>query len=101
MNVTAPSVDLTVVVPTYNRLPLLQNAVQSLRHQSYPRDRYEILIVSDGFVPTARMRRFVERDASLSPGSCDSPNVASGSRRREISELEKREVASSSFSMTT
>jgi len=40
--------DITIVVPTYNRRRLLQAAVDSLRQQSYPADRYEILIISDG-----------------------------------------------------
>jgi GT2 family glycosyltransferase len=42
------SIDLTVVIPTYNRRELLNGAVQSLREQTYPADRYEIIIVSDG-----------------------------------------------------
>lgn len=40
--------DITIVVPTYNRRELLQTAINSLRRQSYPPDRYEILIISDG-----------------------------------------------------
>jgi glycosyltransferase involved in cell wall biosynthesis len=40
--------DLTVVVPTYNRRALLRDAVDSLRRQTHPADRYEILIISDG-----------------------------------------------------
>ena len=41
-------IDLTVVIPTYNRQQLLRAAVSSLRQQSYPADRYEVLIISDG-----------------------------------------------------
>jgi GT2 family glycosyltransferase len=40
--------DITVVVPTYNRRKLLAAAVDSLRRQTFPSDRYEVLIVSDG-----------------------------------------------------
>ena len=40
--------DITVVVPTYNRRKLLRVAIDSLRQQSHPADRYEILIISDG-----------------------------------------------------
>ena len=40
--------DLTIVIPTYNRRALLHDAVESLRRQTCPSDRYEILIVSDG-----------------------------------------------------
>lgn len=42
------AIDLTVVIPTYNRRELLEGAVRSLRAQSHARDRYEIIIVSDG-----------------------------------------------------
>ena len=40
--------DLTIVIPTYNRRALLRDAVASLRAQTFPADRYEIVIVSDG-----------------------------------------------------
>lgn len=40
--------DLTIVIPTYNRRALLADAVASLRRQTCPADRYEILIISDG-----------------------------------------------------
>lgn len=40
--------ELTIVVPTYNRRDLLRDGVTSLRRQSFPADRYEIVIVSDG-----------------------------------------------------
>lgn len=42
------SIDLTVVIPTYNRRALLEGTIESLRRQTHPRDRYEIVIVSDG-----------------------------------------------------
>jgi GT2 family glycosyltransferase len=41
-------IDITVVIPTYNRRTLLREAVDSLRRQTHPADRYEIIIVSDG-----------------------------------------------------
>jgi glycosyltransferase involved in cell wall biosynthesis len=41
-------VDITVVIPTYNRRALLRAAVDSLRQQTFPAERYEIVIVSDG-----------------------------------------------------
>jgi len=40
--------DITIIIPTYNRRDLLRDAVASLRKQSHPADRYEIVIVSDG-----------------------------------------------------
>jgi glycosyltransferase involved in cell wall biosynthesis len=71
--------DLTVVIPTYNRRQLLHDLVESLRSQSHPADRYEILIVSDGSTdgtdeiyatplssPTTRLVRQQKRGFGLS-----------------------------------
>jgi len=41
-------IDLTVVIPTYNRRALLRDAVASLRRQTFDPNRYELLIISDG-----------------------------------------------------
>lgn len=42
------ALDLTVVVPTYNRLGLLRGAIDSLRRQTADPACYEIIILSDG-----------------------------------------------------
>jgi len=39
---------ISVVVPTYNRAAVLEQCLQSLGVQHYPRDRYEIIVVDDG-----------------------------------------------------
>lgn len=39
---------LSVVVPTYNRKDLLRITLEALGHQTYPRDQYEVIVVSDG-----------------------------------------------------
>jgi glycosyltransferase involved in cell wall biosynthesis len=39
---------VSVVVPTYNRLPRLKRVLAALEDQTFPRDDYEIVIVSDG-----------------------------------------------------
>jgi GT2 family glycosyltransferase len=39
---------VSVVVPTYNRLPRLKQVLAALERQSYPRDQFEVVIVSDG-----------------------------------------------------
>jgi glycosyltransferase involved in cell wall biosynthesis len=41
-------VRVTVIIPTYNRKNLLRETIVSLFNQSYPRDKYEIIIVDDG-----------------------------------------------------
>ena len=45
---TGLPLDVTVVVPTYNRRALLLDLVASLRAQTLSPDRYEIVIISDG-----------------------------------------------------
>jgi len=39
---------VTVIVPTYNRKKLLKNLLNSLLSQSYPANKFEIIIVDDG-----------------------------------------------------
>jgi len=44
-HVTVPFV--SVVIPTHNRRELLKNTIESLFNQSYPKDRYEIIIIDN------------------------------------------------------
>lgn len=39
---------ISVIVPTYNRATALEQCLQSLAVQDYPRDHYEIIVVDDG-----------------------------------------------------
>ncbi len=39
---------LSVVIPTYNRLPQLRRALAGLERQRMPLDRFEVIVVSDG-----------------------------------------------------
>ncbi len=39
---------VSVVVPTYNRKEQLKECLESLFNQSYPKDKYEIIVVNDG-----------------------------------------------------
>jgi glycosyltransferase involved in cell wall biosynthesis len=43
---TNPTV--SVVVPTYNRLARLRHVLDALETQTYPRERFEVVVVSDG-----------------------------------------------------
>lgn len=40
-------IDISVVVPTYNRTEGLKNCLDSLFAQDYPKDKYEIIVVDD------------------------------------------------------
>ena len=39
---------VSVVIPTYNRKDMLREALNSLAQQTYPTDRFEIIVVDDG-----------------------------------------------------
>jgi glycosyltransferase involved in cell wall biosynthesis len=41
-------VSLSIVVPTYNRLNRLKQTLNGLIQQTYPADRFEVIVVSDG-----------------------------------------------------
>ncbi|VVB89285.1 Glycosyltransferase AglE [uncultured archaeon] len=39
---------VSIIVPTYNRKDLLKKSIESLLNQTYPKNKYEIIIVDDG-----------------------------------------------------
>lgn len=39
---------ISVIIPTYNRRPILQKCLKSLASQSLPADRFEVVLVDDG-----------------------------------------------------
>jgi len=39
---------VSVVIPTYNRKDMLKECLDSLFNQTYPKDKYEIIVVNDG-----------------------------------------------------
>jgi len=39
---------VSVVIPTYNRKDMLKECLESLFNQTYPKDKYEIIVVNDG-----------------------------------------------------
>lgn len=55
--------EISVVIPTYNRLDRLRRVLAALEQQKYPRDAFEVIIVSDG--STDGTNAFLE--ALLSP----------------------------------
>lgn len=39
---------VSVILPTYNRLDRLQRVLKALENQTFPRDQFEVIVVSDG-----------------------------------------------------
>ncbi len=40
--------DISVVIPTFNRKDILKRTLEALLDQTYPKDKYEIIVVDDG-----------------------------------------------------
>ncbi len=57
---------ISVVIPTYNHAALLGDAIESLKAQDYPPDRYEIVVSDDGSTDnTASVAEAAQRDAQV------------------------------------
>ncbi|MEI6181267.1 MAG: exopolysaccharide biosynthesis glycosyltransferase EpsD [Chloroflexales bacterium] len=39
---------VSVIIPTYNRLPRLKQVLAALERQDYPRDQFNVVVISDG-----------------------------------------------------
>jgi len=63
------TLDVSVVIPTYNQNPkYLTEAIESALRQSYPRKKYEILVVDDGSTripPDQVLSQFKNEDVKL------------------------------------
>ena len=46
IDMTCP--EISVVIPTFNRLDRIKRVIEALAQQRYPRDAFEIVVVSDG-----------------------------------------------------
>ncbi len=40
--------ELTIIIPTYNRKEILEKTLESIEQQNYPKDKFEVLVVDDG-----------------------------------------------------
>jgi len=41
-------VEVSIIIPTYNRWWILEKSLEALFNQSYPKDKYEIILIDDG-----------------------------------------------------
>ena len=39
---------ISIIIPSFNRKYLLKRTIESVKNQTYPADRYEIIVVDDG-----------------------------------------------------
>jgi len=58
--------DISIIVPTYNRKIFLENCLKSLFNQTYPKNQYEIIVVDDGSTDgTREMIKRLKTDSNL------------------------------------
>jgi glycosyltransferase involved in cell wall biosynthesis len=70
------SIQVSVVVPTYQRLPLLQKCLQALLRQDFPADEFEVIIVDDA--DTEETRSLVESFSAERQSKITEPASRSG-----------------------
>ncbi len=59
-------IQASVIIPTYNRANIIKKVIERLSDQTYPSDKYEVIIVDDGSVDdTEEMVRSVNTSCSL------------------------------------
>ena len=59
-------IEASVVIPSYNRKWILKKALEALFNQTYPVDKYEIILVDDGSTDgTEKMMRFLSSPCRL------------------------------------
>ena len=59
------SIDITVIIPTFNRSPILDKCLQSLSCQVLNDNSYEVIVVDDG--STDETKTVVKRFAQIDP----------------------------------
>jgi glycosyltransferase involved in cell wall biosynthesis len=57
--------DISIVIPTFQRPALLIRCLHALAHQQFPKDRYEIIVVTDG--PDEMTRTMIRHQGITSP----------------------------------
>jgi len=80
IHTTAPFV--SVIIPTYNRRELLKSSIESLLNQSYPMDRYEIIVVDNSSTDgTEEMVYSLQQNSQCSLSYYRKENEGPGSSR--------------------
>ena len=60
---------ISIVIPTYNRAPLLEACLDALLRQRFPRSEYEIIVVDDGSTDgtVAVLEQYKQRNGNILP----------------------------------
>jgi GT2 family glycosyltransferase len=69
--------ELSVIVPTFNRLDRLKQVIKALEAQTYPHELFEVVVVSDGSTDgTNEFLRVIETSLNLRPVFQENQGVA-------------------------
>jgi len=66
-------IDISVVIPTYNRKDILLRTLKSLVDQTYPKNKYEVIVVDDG--STENIKEAVDNFVKASGRSPQQPGI--------------------------
>jgi glycosyltransferase involved in cell wall biosynthesis len=76
--------DISVIIPTYNREASLKKALTSFSRQTYPHDKFEIIVVDDGSTDaTESVVRQLQNEMPYALRYFKQPNSGPGSARNE------------------
>ncbi len=72
---------VSVIIPTYNRRAILEKCLSALLVQTYPHDKYEIIVIDDGSTDgTGEMVGRLVEEHGLREQSITTPGAEAGSR---------------------
>ena len=75
-------IELSIVIPTYNRVDILRETIENLLNQSLSKERFEIIIVDDGSIDgTADMLNYLKSQTIHNLKAYRQENQLSGSAR--------------------
>jgi cellulose synthase/poly-beta-1,6-N-acetylglucosamine synthase-like glycosyltransferase len=77
---------VSIVIPTYNRSAILSRCLDSLCNQTFPKDRYEIIVINDGSKDTTEdiLRKFEKKASCRFIWSTQENNGRSSARNSGI-----------------
>ena len=71
---------LSVIVPTHNRVAILQRTLDGLRSQTLEREAFEVIVVDDGSTDDTAVRAQAHTDVALLQGPQRGAGAAQGAQ---------------------